>query len=234
MAHPFLGKKNLIITAHPDDESFLMGGTLYKNAANGGKNILVCATLGEEGTAYLSHTMSRETLTHTRKKELTRASKFLHIARLYLLNLPDSCLHRANFNSLFYKRTIAVAEKHEPDVIMSFGEYGMSGHRDHIAAGKVAKRIANRFDIPLFTVTSLPSLIKDFKKRIKSVQRGPFYTKKEPIFEMSTIKIAVNPRMKLRAIQYHKSQLGGKPPFSALSPRMRQKRLRAEYFARSK
>jgi LmbE family N-acetylglucosaminyl deacetylase len=37
----------LVVLAHPDDESFPMGGTLAKHAALGVQVTLVCATRGE-------------------------------------------------------------------------------------------------------------------------------------------------------------------------------------------
>jgi LmbE family N-acetylglucosaminyl deacetylase len=45
-----LRRKNmLVVLAHPDDESFPMGGTLAKYAAEGVEITLICATLGELG-----------------------------------------------------------------------------------------------------------------------------------------------------------------------------------------
>ena len=41
----------LVVLAHPDDESFPMGGTLAKYAAQGAQVTLVCATRGEAGIA---------------------------------------------------------------------------------------------------------------------------------------------------------------------------------------
>jgi LmbE family N-acetylglucosaminyl deacetylase len=39
----------LAVFAHPDDESFGIGGTLARYAAEGVKVSLICATGGEEG-----------------------------------------------------------------------------------------------------------------------------------------------------------------------------------------
>ena len=44
----------LVVLAHPDDESFPMGGTLAKYAAQGAEVTLVCATRGEAGIAALT------------------------------------------------------------------------------------------------------------------------------------------------------------------------------------
>jgi LmbE family N-acetylglucosaminyl deacetylase len=42
-------KKILVVLAHPDDETFGMGGTLALYARRGVKVYLVCATRGEVG-----------------------------------------------------------------------------------------------------------------------------------------------------------------------------------------
>ena len=44
----------LVILAHPDDESFPIGGTIAKYATAGVRVILVCATRGEAGVPNLS------------------------------------------------------------------------------------------------------------------------------------------------------------------------------------
>ena len=44
----------LVVLAHPDDESFPMGGTLAKYAAQGAQVTLVCATRGEAGIPDLT------------------------------------------------------------------------------------------------------------------------------------------------------------------------------------
>jgi len=47
-------KSLLVILPHPDDESFPMGGTLAKYAADHVRVTLVCATRGEAGIENLS------------------------------------------------------------------------------------------------------------------------------------------------------------------------------------
>jgi LmbE family N-acetylglucosaminyl deacetylase len=59
----------LVVTAHPDDESFPMGGTIAKYAASGVRIVLVSATRGEAGIRGLSAAETariRETKLHPR------------------------------------------------------------------------------------------------------------------------------------------------------------------------
>jgi len=53
-----LGKRLLVVTAHPDDESFLASGTMLANANAGGNNFVFCATLGERGKSHLEQAVT--------------------------------------------------------------------------------------------------------------------------------------------------------------------------------
>ncbi|TSC77467.1 MAG: LmbE family protein [Parcubacteria group bacterium Gr01-1014_33] len=231
MNHPFLGKKLLIITAHPDDESFGMGGTIYKNNKAGGKTAVICATLGEKGSSHLKVPATEAELKQIRKKEIENATHYMGVEKLFLLNLPDGKLHLKKYTSLFSRKAFAIASHQKPDAILSFGAYGMSGHLDHITAYRVAKRIAKRFRVPLFTLTIPPALVNDFIARIHLRRKSPHYTKQKPFFETPTTKIPIDPKIKIRVGKFHISQLGGKPPFSAFPPKLRRERLKAEWFA---
>ena len=70
----FLGKKILVITAHPDDESFFAAGTIYKNQRLGGKTFLICGTAGEKGSGHLKKKLTEKQLAAMRKKELANSS----------------------------------------------------------------------------------------------------------------------------------------------------------------
>ena len=94
MKSSFLGKHILVITSHPDDESFLCAGTIYKNFEAGGKTYLACATLGENGMLHLRRPIAKKVLKSSRKKELQLAAKFLHISKLYSFNFPDGGLRK--------------------------------------------------------------------------------------------------------------------------------------------
>ena len=86
----FLGKKLLFVVAHPDDESFTASGTIWENHLAGGKNFILCATLGEQGKSHLKKPVSQSKLKQIRKQEITQTAKFLKVDRLMFLALPDT------------------------------------------------------------------------------------------------------------------------------------------------
>lgn len=228
MPRDFLGKKILIITAHPDDESFLAAGTMYKNRQHGGQTVILCASFGERGDAFLKRPMETARLKALRKKELESAARFLGVRKLVLLRLPDTKI-KEHAQSVF-ARGLSLVEHYKPHVIVSFGAYGFSGHYDHIAVGEVARRLARRSDIPLYTFTLSVRAARMTIRRLRMRARELIYTKKKPVFEKPTLRVAVDTKIKTKAIRFHASQLGGKQPFSNLPPALRRERLAFEYF----
>ena len=85
----FLGQKLLFFTAHPDDESYVAAGTIYKNYQAGGWNVLVCASHGEKGTSHLKKKVPVSKFKKVRGKELRKVAKLLHIAPVHILGFPD-------------------------------------------------------------------------------------------------------------------------------------------------
>src|SRR5687768_7558560 len=88
----FLGKRLLFITAHPDDESYAVAGTIIKNRRLKGKSFLICATLGEQGKAHVKNGVSSVRLKKIRRVELNQLCRFLKVDRVKLLNFPDTKL----------------------------------------------------------------------------------------------------------------------------------------------
>jgi LmbE family N-acetylglucosaminyl deacetylase len=87
-------KKKLVILAHPDDESFAVGGTLAKYAQQGVMVVLLCATSGEAGIKDKPF----EQAVKIREQELKQAAGHLGI-EVHFLGYRDGKL--ADENPLF-------------------------------------------------------------------------------------------------------------------------------------
>ncbi len=197
-----LGKKLLFITAHPDDETFLASGTIYANFKAGGKSAIVCATNGEKGKARVGEAVTEKQLAEIRKKELEKVSKILKVDWLIPLNLPDRNLglHARKI----HKKITQVVRSWKPDVVISFGPDGVSGHLDHICVGKVAKNIAKEFKVPFLAFAASPSLVKEF--HLAKLRRSYGAYSKEVVHQGHTLKIKANSKVKKQAFLCHKSQ----------------------------
>lgn len=136
-------KTLLAVLAHPDDESFGMGGTLALYASRGVDVHLVCATRGEAGSADEEHLKGFASIGEMREAELRCAAGILGLKGVYFLGYrdsgmpgtPDNCHPEAQVQRpleevagkvVHYIRTL------EPDVVLTFDPIGGYRHPDHI------------------------------------------------------------------------------------------------------
>ncbi len=227
-----LGKKLLVVVAHPDDESFLAAGTLRRNAEEGGINYLICASLGALGTSYVSKTVTKTELKKIRKEELMTVCNELKIKHFKILNFPDSGIQE--YTTEFKKYVLDFADVCLPDYIISFGPDGYTGHRDHITAGKVSKWVASRMKIPFIQFTKpCNELCKALGIYLKIKQKKGNY--KECKEETApNIHIQVDAIAKLRTLALYKSQFAGLNPYKTFPQKIADHILQNEYFYVSK
>jgi LmbE family N-acetylglucosaminyl deacetylase len=162
----------LVVYAHPDDESFSMGGTLAKAAAQGRHTVLICATKGEAGEIHdpdLDPEAARQRLAEIREGELRRACAILNIAELHFLGYRDSGMvgtpenddprnfHNANLEEAT-ERVVRHIRQAKPHVVVTSNERGDYGHPDHLAAHKVTlAAVAAAADPARFPNQELPA-----------------------------------------------------------------------------
>ncbi len=212
-AHPdefFIGKRLMVVTAHPDDEG-IAAGTMYKNHRAGGTTFLVCATYGEKGKSHLDRPVSDAALKRIRKQELLRAAEILKIDRVLFLGMPDAGVRGRRAD--LYRKLLPIVRRIKPDYILSFGPDGMSGHWDHITVGGVSLRIARRENIPMLAFTISPEFRRALPpERFMARRKFGSYRPGAPQHRESDVKIAVNAAVKRRAWSSHRSQFSGRPP----------------------
>jgi LmbE family N-acetylglucosaminyl deacetylase len=227
--NPILGKKLLFVTAHPDDESYSSAGTILRNHDAGGASYLACATLGEKGKSHIKKKTTPGQVKLLRKKELLAASKYLKISGLLLTDLPDTEMGIKANQEAFFKKVTLYAARLRPDFIISFGQDGISGHLDHIAVGKIAKKVAKQLRIPFLVFSAPPELYKSIQLLKKRRTHGKYVKqlKREP----HDIAIKIDPRKKLRALRFHKSQMDDDGPLAKFPRKTVRQVLSREYYA---
>lgn len=124
-------KRMLAILAHPDDESFAAGGTLAKYAHQGVQVTLLCATRGEAG---ISGVMPEEAGA-IREAELRKAAEHLGI-EVYFLGFQDGELAQTK-PEILLKIIAGWIDHVQPQVILTFGPDGVSGHPDHVTISNI-------------------------------------------------------------------------------------------------
>jgi LmbE family N-acetylglucosaminyl deacetylase len=120
--------------AHPDDETVCAGGTLAKYADEGAEVHVVSLTKGGAGQIRDARVATRATLTTVREKELQAAGQELGLFQATCLDLPDGGLSDIDRGTLLELAT-GLLDEIRPDVVITFGPDGFSGHPDHIAVG---------------------------------------------------------------------------------------------------
>lgn len=146
------GRTLLGLWAHPDDEAYLSAGLMYEYVQNGDRVVVVTATPGELGTADpVSWPPAR--LAALRTRELAASLAALGVAEHYLLDYADGGCADADGTDAFAAYIVAI----DPDVIVTFGPDGMTGHPDHIAVSRWAtdawERTGARADLWYATLT---------------------------------------------------------------------------------
>jgi LmbE family N-acetylglucosaminyl deacetylase len=130
--------KLMCILAHPDDESFGMGGTLAKYAKEGIETYLVTATRGERGRfGDAAVRPAPHVVGEVREAELRAASKELGIREVHFLDYMDGDLDRADPVEV-QRQIVGLLRRIRPDVVATFGPDGAYGHPDHIAISQHA------------------------------------------------------------------------------------------------
>jgi len=158
----------LSVLAHPDDESFGMGGTLALYAKQGASVNLICATRGEVGIVTEEYLEGFGSIADRREAELRCAAGILGLNAVYFLDYRDSGMPGTADNE--HPRALAVAPIDEvaakithyirllkPQVVLTFDPIGGYRHPDHIAIHKATLQAFNLAGDANFSTDGLPA-----------------------------------------------------------------------------
>ncbi len=141
----------LAVLAHPDDETFGMGGTLAYYAKKGCSVYLVCATRGEAGDVSPDFLQKFNSIAELREGELRCAAGILGLSGVYMLDYRDSgmpgspdndhqkALMTAPFNEVVEK-VVHYIRLLKPQIVLTFDPIGGYRHPDHIAIQKATDK----------------------------------------------------------------------------------------------
>jgi len=126
-------RRVLAVVAHPDDESFGLGGLLALLSARGVPTAVLCFTHGEASTLH----GSPGDLRTVRADELACAARELGVERVELAAHPDGGLAEVPLCRLVARVCRLIAER-RPSHLLVFDTGGVTGHRDHQRATAAA------------------------------------------------------------------------------------------------
>lgn len=176
----------LAVLAHPDDESFGMGGTLALYASRGVDVHLVCATRGEVGDVPPALLKGFSSVGELRESELRCAAGILGLKGVHFLGYRDSGMPGSVDNK--HPKALAAQPLDEvaanvvcyirelkPQFVLTFDPFGGYGHPDHIAIQRATVRAFEQAANPDFAPESLPVGLEQYR-RVHTPQRLYFHT----------------------------------------------------------
>lgn len=122
--------------AHPDDESYLSAGLMDRVLRAGGRVTVVILTDGEAGFAA-DDPRPVEERRALRRSELRAAMAALGVHDVRFVGLPDGGLADLGEDEPLAAFRAALADV-RPDVTVTFGPDGITGHDDHVVASRLA------------------------------------------------------------------------------------------------
>ncbi|HLA06332.1 MAG TPA: PIG-L family deacetylase [Anaerolineales bacterium] len=154
-------KTILAVLAHPDDETFGLGGTLAYYAQKGFETYYVCATRGEAGTVDEGYLKDFRNIADLRTDELMRAAKILGLKEVFFLGYRDSDMPGSENNKHpeaqvahpieeVAGRIVKYIRELKPDVVLTFDPIGGYKHPDHIHTHRATTLAFEKADDPSF------------------------------------------------------------------------------------
>jgi LmbE family N-acetylglucosaminyl deacetylase len=206
----FTGVTLLATWAHPDDEAYLGAGLMTAVAKGGGRVVSVTASIGERGTDDPSATAAQR-LGRTRRRELEQSLAVLGAEGPIMLGYPDGGCDQVP-DRLGARRVASLIQEFRPQIVLSFGPDGVTGHRDHLAVGRwTALAVSAQGRPPALVTTSTasawPDDIVERMHRIGAFLPGyPDDQIRAGDLQVTLTGVALE--TKLAALRSHRSQIG--------------------------
>ncbi len=179
----------LAVVAHPDDESFGLGGVLSLLTAHGITVDLLCFTAGEASTVGASAELGA-----VRSAELQAAARELGIRNAWLEGLSDGTLEEDP------QALEALIEDclGNSGALVCFEPSGVTGHPDHRAATAAAEAVGDSAGIPVLEWGVAPAVAAALRDELAAPLAG--------LDGPDVIELRVERNRHLAAIACHRSQ----------------------------
>ncbi len=177
------GTKILVVTAHPDDSEFFIGGMLSKLSRTGAEMHQVICTDGDKGYYWIFTDEERNR--RVRRQEGRAAAAAWNAKSVEFLGYPDRFLHA---NDEVVGKIEEAIEKYRPEYILTFdGQYPpRASHQDHRRAGDATRIAAEHTHIAKWLMmfqTIAPNYVLDTtdlwedQKKLLMIHKSQFYGK---------------------------------------------------------
>lgn len=254
----------MCVHAHPDDEAITTGGILVKYANEGVHTVLVTCTKGERGEVSdpdFTPPRPEMSLTEIRMAELADAVETLKVGSFHCLGYKDSGMagtagnddpasfNQADVHEASRRLTRLIRDK-RPQVVVTYDEYGVYGHPDHIMANRITVAAFDMAGNPAVSLDdgtppwqptklyyfAIPAQRLEKYRRIGSEDREetfrPPTTLKATPADQITTRIDITPYLdaKFNAIYAHRSQISSSHLFRRLTEEQKRSMFGREHY----
>jgi LmbE family N-acetylglucosaminyl deacetylase len=214
-----------LVVAHPDDDTFGSAGTVALHGDDPAfRFVLIHATRGEAGEIADPALATPETLGAVREEEDRRSWVALgrEPDRHEWLGYPDHRVADVDRRELV-DRIAAILDDERPDVVVTFGPDGVTGHPDHVTVGLAATEAFHRLrgtsggGFRRLIHTAIPQRIIDgWNRELTATGRQPMDSSEiyvprgvpDDEIDVAVDTSAVTDRI-IAAIAEHRTQAGG-------------------------
>ncbi len=145
-----LGRRALVFSPHPDDESLGCGGTILKKKQAGATVKLVHVSDGGGSTTLIP----RDQLTAMRKQESRNAGRVLGVDDIYFLDFPDGQLGE-NMPAVMERVADIIRQESPEEIFVPYIREPMKQAADHVAVTNIVLAALRRQTKPV-TVWEYP------------------------------------------------------------------------------
>jgi LmbE family N-acetylglucosaminyl deacetylase len=219
------------IWAHPDDEVFVSGGLMANAVKRGERVACLHMTRGEAGLSF-RRPCPPEILARIRENELETALARLGVGRPRFFGYPDGCLAEVDGEEATVRIHDAMVEI-QPDVIVTFGPEGFTGHPDHQALSAWVTAALSMWDTPharLYHAAISGEWLDSF---VPALNEFDFFWPRHPVVsDHADVTLHLDDELlaaKIEALRKHASQM--KPLFDSYGDGFMRALVAREHFA---
>jgi LmbE family N-acetylglucosaminyl deacetylase len=215
--------------AHPDDEVFVSGGLMARAVQRGDRVVCIHMTRGEAGLCFRQRS-APGVLALIRQRELEASLARLGVEEQRFFDYPDGGLHEVPPDEAIARIGDAIADV-QPDVMVTFGPDGFTGHPDHVALSEWVTEALTSWDnrTSLYHAAVSHGWSDSITARLGEVD---FFWPGNPMpGPVSDVSLQLDDdvlSLKMEALRAHASQM--KPLFDAYGDEFMREIARTEHF----